>query len=395
MILTLQVNSYVHAEEIEPEILSESAIVMESTTGAILYDKNAEDMMYPASLTKIATAIYAIEKGRLNDVVTVSEEATNVDGTKVYLEVGEKVKLKKLIQGMLINSGNDAASAIAEHLHGNIEDFSHQLNGFLAEEIGVKNTHFTNPHGLYNDKHYTTAKDLAMITNYALKNETFTEIFGTKELKWKGESWDTSLVSHHQMLNGERPYNWITGGKTGFVNEAKQTLASSASDGSLDLTAIVLKADYKRDIYKDTANILDYSFAHYINKEFVPSEEYVVNDKIYTLEDTSISVTVPKAGFKEKITSQGEILLSDNEERAIQTIQLKEEEGEEGEEEHVASNQALNRSASDDDHSHYLKSIMLGTGVIILLIFLFLYQLWRKKRRKQSEMGYIVRRRNW
>ncbi|MBN6886873.1 D-alanyl-D-alanine carboxypeptidase [Cytobacillus horneckiae] len=389
LIFIFQFSHKAYAEEDIPEILSESAIVMESTTGAVLYEKNAEDIMYPASLTKIATAIYTIEKGNLNDEVIVSEEASSVDGTKVYLEKDEKVTLKKLVQGMLINSGNDAAYAIAEHLHGDAANFSKHLNDYLKNEIGVENTNFTNPHGLYDKNHYTTAKDMATITNYALENKTFTDIFGTKELKWEGESWDTTLISHHQMLNGERPYEWITGGKTGYVNEAKQTLASSANNGALNLTAIVLKADYKRDIYKDTANILDYSFSNYVNKEFVPAKEYKADDRIYKSKEPNISVTVPKTGFNEEVTKDGRLLITDNEDRAVQVIKL---EKEEQPQEIVSAHQAINSTADEGSTTLPIKSIMLGAGAVIILLTIVLFTFVKRRRAQQSHYGYIQRR---
>lgn len=205
-IFLIQFSNSVYAEtetfnELEQlEIVSEAAILMDSDTGAILYEKNAHEKMVPASLTKIATAIYAIENGDLADIVTVSESARNVEGTRVYLEAEEQVTLLKLVQGMLINSGNDAAWAIAEHIDGTINQFSKNLNTYLEQDIGVKNTHFTNPHGLYDEDHYTTAEDLAVITSYAMKNETFRQIFGETEMKWTGESWDTTIYTHHLML---------------------------------------------------------------------------------------------------------------------------------------------------------------------------------------------------
>lgn len=144
-----------------PTITSEAAILIEEKTGRILYKKNSDLKMYPASLTKVATAIYAIERGNLEDIVTVSQHARKVDGTRVYLEEGEKVPLKKLIQGLLINSGNDAGVAIAEHLDGSEEEFAINVNSYL-KEIGLQNTNFTNPHGLFNPDHTTTAGNNAI-----------------------------------------------------------------------------------------------------------------------------------------------------------------------------------------------------------------------------------------
>ncbi len=151
-------------------ISSESVILIEGTTGEILYEKNSYQSMYPASITKILTAIIAIEEGNLSDKVLISQNARDTEGTRVYLEPGEQVSLKKLVQGLLINSGNDAGVAIAEHMAGSVESFSNEMNRFTKEKIGITNSTFKNPHGLFDINHQTTAYDMAMITKYAMKN---------------------------------------------------------------------------------------------------------------------------------------------------------------------------------------------------------------------------------
>jgi D-alanyl-D-alanine carboxypeptidase len=326
LFLAFLLPSQVMAEEINqvPEIVSEAAILMDTQSGAVLYSKNADVKLVPASLTKIATAIYAIEKGNLNEMVTVSKEATEVEGTRVYLVEGETVTLKHLLQGMLVNSGNDAAAAIAIHLEGSIEAFAIKLNQYLQETIGVSSTHFTNPHGLYEENHYTTAHDLAVITNYAMKNPIFKEIFGTKELAWDGKEWDTTLVTHHLLLKGDYPYEGITGGKTGFVNEAKQTLATTAENGQIQLTAIVLKADFKKQIYHDTQALLDYGFQNYRSDKIDKSSVYQFGKQKF-IADKDIPITVPIAQFKESVTNKGELKIVNANGDTIQTVALQQE----------------------------------------------------------------------
>jgi D-alanyl-D-alanine carboxypeptidase len=260
----LQINvSYAHGKEKDfPEIQSETAVLIAAKSNQVLYDKNKDVKMYPASLTKVATAIVAIEEGNINDIVTVSENARNVDGTRVYLEPGEKVTMEKLIQGMLINSGNDAAVAIAEHMDGSVEKFCERMNRFIKKNIGVHNTHFTNPHGLFDPEHQTTAYDMAVITSYALNNAKFREIFATKELKWKGESWKTTIYNHHQMLR-DIPYDGVIGGKTGYVSKSGHTLITAAERDGITLIAVVLKSGSKKNSYRDTIKLLDYGFEHY------------------------------------------------------------------------------------------------------------------------------------
>jgi serine-type D-Ala-D-Ala carboxypeptidase (penicillin-binding protein 5/6) len=319
LILSNQVNVYA-AEKPPLEIKSEAAVLVDSETGAILYSKNSNERLYPASLTKIATAIYAIENGNIDDVVTVSARAVKEEGTRVYLVEGERVPLKKLIQGMLINSGNDAAVAIAEHLDGSVELFADNINKYLVEKIGVSNTHFTNPNGLFNENHYTTALDLALITNYAMKNPVFKEIFGTIELDWVGESWETKLLSHHRLLKGEIPVDGITGGKTGFVNESKHTLATTAENENLKLTAIVLKADSSKASYNDTVKLIEYGFSSFKHRIIKQNELFTVHKKEYYLKN-DIVVTEHVNTSEESISEQGMLEIVNNG-QVSQSIQL-------------------------------------------------------------------------
>jgi serine-type D-Ala-D-Ala carboxypeptidase (penicillin-binding protein 5/6) len=277
-LLYIPIQLPVHAEEIAPpQLESEAAILVELETGTILLEKNATKKLNPASLTKIATAIYAIENGNLEDMVIVSENAYQTIGSSVYLEIGEKISLKELLEGLLVNSGNDAGIAIAEHLSGSVKQFSEDLNAYLEKNIGVQNTHFENPHGLYHSNHYTTAEDLAMITRYAMKNKDFRKLFGMKKLKWDGEKWDTTLYTHHKLLR-ETPYPGVTGGKTGYIEEAGHTLATTAERENLDLLTVTLNTDLQMDSYQDTEELLDYGFDNFIRKgQHVTKQNKVVN----------------------------------------------------------------------------------------------------------------------
>lgn len=288
----------------EPEIASEAAILIDAKTGSVLFEKNADKKMYPASLTKIATAIYALEHGNLDDIVTVSESVSTVEGSKVYLEVGEQIPLKTLIQGLLINSGNDAGVAIAEHIHGSVEAFAKNLNSYL-KSLGLKNTHFVNPHGLFDPDHVTTAEDLAKLTRYAIQNETFREIFGTKELDWQGKSWQTTIYTHHKLMR-EKPYEGVTGGKTGYTSKSKNTLVTTAERENISLIAVVLKGDSRNIVYDDTVRLFDYGFAHY-KTGFIPKgatftangDEYKVKEDFYYTQkiDEHVSKEVSDKGI--------------------------------------------------------------------------------------------------
>lgn len=344
-----------------PEVVSESVVLLDSRSNAILFAKNEHERMYPASLTKIATAIYAIEKGHLSDIVKVNSQALEVEGTSVYLNEGEEVSLEKLIQGMLINSGNDAAAAIALHLDGSMEKFSTNINNFLRKKIGVTNTHFTNPHGLFSEDHYTTAYDLGLITNYALRNETFKEIFGTRELPWDGQSWDTTLFTHHLLLKGEIPFEGVTGGKTGFVNESKQTLATTAENDQIGVTVICLKADYKRDIYNDTINLMSFGLSSY-KSTILPTETTFKKNKDKFVLTESLYITEPIEGAVVEVNSEGELSVQDRSKAVIQTIPLEKYKIK------VSKNSLLANEQDSKNKSMSIPFIVLSVGVGFALV---------------------------
>ena len=280
-----------------PNIQSETAILMDGKTGQVLYRKNSKDAMYPASITKIVTALMAVKSNKMDEMVTVSANAREVDGTRVYLKEGEQVPLEKLVKGMLINSGNDAAIAIAEHLSGSVESFSSEMNDFLRKEVGVHNTHFVNPNGLFDENHFTTAEDMAKITQYAMKNEDFRSLFGIKQMEWSGEDWETTLINHHRLI---LDYDYVTGGKNGYVSESGFTLVTTASKGDQDLIAVTMKASDDRIAYQDTLNLFNYGFTAFSPVQFekgtelgvVDQQEYSLSDNItlYQIEDHPIDL---------------------------------------------------------------------------------------------------------
>ncbi len=266
-----------------PTIRSETAILIDGKTGQVLYEKNSSEEMYPASITKIATALMAVKSNKMDEMVTVSENARAAEGTRVYLKEGETVPLDKLVKGMMINSGNDAAIAIAEHLSGDVESFSNELNEFLSEEVGVQNTHFVNPNGLFDKEHLTTAEDMAKITQYAMKNEEFRSLFGMKQMTWNGEDWETTLINHHRLL---LDYDFVTGGKNGYVSKSGFTLVTTASKDDQELIAVTMKATDDKIAYQDTLNLLNYGFSDFTPVEFEKGTELgVVNQNKYSLSE--------------------------------------------------------------------------------------------------------------
>lgn len=365
LIFSYQTNIFAESKETLP-LKSEAAVLLDSDTNAVLFTKNADKQMYPASLTKIATAIYAIEKGNLESVATVSANAVRQDGTRVYLVEGEQVPLKKLIQGMLINSGNDAAVAIAEHIDGSVEQFAQNINEYLKQTVHVHHTHFTNPSGLFDKNHYTTASDLALITNYAIKNPVFTEIFGTKQLPWKGQSWETTILTHHTMLKGEYPYPGITGGKTGYTTESKQTLATTANNGNIRLTAVVLKSDQKRDKYNDTAQLFDYGFKSFQHRIIKQGEVFKKDTKEF-YPGNDILVTEDVQGTSKEVSKKGVLSIKNHLGNVLQVAQLKSNEPESNH----ATASAKKAKSNETDNQGLKMNLLYGFFIIAVLAVIF------------------------
>ncbi len=244
------------AQELSPN--SRAAVLIDVVSGRILYEKNMKQQLPMASTTKIMTAITAIEAGKLQELVTVSLKAQNTGGSSIYLQAGEKLMLEELLYGLMLQSGNDAAVAIAEHIGGSCEGFAGMMNR-KAAQIGALNTNFVNPHGLDQDGHYTTAEDLAKITAYALRNPVFREIVATKQKKipWWGRD-------YLRVLNNKNKILWrVEGGdgvKTGFTNNAGRCLAASATREDWQLASVVLNCG---PMWEECTALLEYGFENY------------------------------------------------------------------------------------------------------------------------------------
>src|SRR3954462_4764568 len=192
-------------------VSASSAVLMEQQSGRILYEKEAHEVRRIASITKIMTAILAIESGKLNDKVKVSENAVRAEGSSIYLKPGEKIKLEDLVYGLMLRSGNDSAVAIAEHVGGSLDGFVYLMNQ-KAEEIGMENTHFANPHGLDDhENHLSTAYDMTILTQYAMFNDTYQKIAGTKVHRVPDPTGDRDRVwsNKNRLLTGL--YEYTTG----------------------------------------------------------------------------------------------------------------------------------------------------------------------------------------
>ena len=234
------------------DVSAESACVLEAQTGQILYQKNADIKRSMASTTKIMTALVAIELGNLTDVATVSENAAGTEGTSLYLKAGDTASLSDLLYGLMLQSGNDSAIVIAEHVGGSVAAFAEKMTE-KAKAIGAKNTAFQNPNGLESEGHYTTATDLARITRAALQNETFAQICATRS---KTILDGTQTVTNHNKLLSM--YEGCVGVKTGYTKKAGRCLVSSAVRNGVQLICVTLNAP---DDWNDHKKLLDEGFS--------------------------------------------------------------------------------------------------------------------------------------
>lgn len=287
-----------------PSLLCNTAVLIDATTGTILAEKNADKKMYPASLTKIMTAILAIEMGELSDVIKVDDDTPyEIEGSHIALEPGEILTLKDMLYALMLPSANDAALAIAKHYGGSEEDFVKMMNN-KAKELGAINTNFVNPHGLHDDNHYTTAADLALITKYAMKNETFRTIVKTKryEIKQTNKKSEIRYFANLNKLVHNSGYNQIyvdgayispeyeyaTGVKTGYTPEAGNTLVASAEKNGTQLILVTMNG-VSLEMYQDAHNLFNFGFNEYESATLIDKNTFVQNIKVQNGDSKEIS----------------------------------------------------------------------------------------------------------
>ena len=276
----------------EPDIVSNAAIVIDSLTGQILYEKNAYDKNYPASITKIMTTIVALDNNvNFNDTITMSDNAIwgiERDSTNIGLDVGEKITVEDCIYATMVKSANECAYAIAEHVAGDLDSFSKLMNS-KAKEIGCEHTHFITPNGLHDDNHYTCAYDMALITKYALQNDTFRKIAGTltytvPPTNLTEES--TELWNGNKMISSVSPYyyEYCEGGKTGYTTKANNTLVTFSKKDELELICVILDCDGSKYAYTDSKALYNYCYNNY-------SYFYPLSDFSFDSDDEDMTTT--------------------------------------------------------------------------------------------------------
>ena len=255
---------------------SESSIIMEEETGRVLYEKNSQRKMLIASTTKIMTAIIVIENAKLTEIVKVGKEILKMYGTNIYLDVGEEISIEDLLYGLILRSGNDAAIALANYIAGSEEKFVQLMND-KAKEIGMNNTIFNNSHGLDdNEKNYSTAYDMALLSVYANKNSTYKKISNTKTFSAKSNNKTYLWYNRNKLL---QQYEYCTGGKNGYTPNAGKTLVSTATKDSLILTIITLNDS---DCYRTHKSLYEKYFNKYKNYTIVKKgNKYTYNKRTY------------------------------------------------------------------------------------------------------------------
>ncbi len=256
--------------DVLPNVTATSAIVIEASTGHVIYSRNADAPMFPASTTKAMTLLMALESGKLEEIVTVSENAWGTEGSTLWLEENEKIPLNDLLYGMMMVSANDASVAIAEHIDGSVENFAAHMTQ-RAKELGATHTNFTNPHGLPDDNHYTTARDLSLITAQGFKTPGFEQVVTTTEaaFNWIHDKNNKTIRTENKFL---WMYNGCNGVKTGYTQRAGRCVICAAKRNGIQLISVVLDGLY---MWNDSIILLDYGFDNIETGTLVKSDEVI------------------------------------------------------------------------------------------------------------------------
>ena len=269
-----------------PQIGAEAAIVMDASTGTILYAKNIHEELYPASTTKIMTCLLAVENASLSDKITFSNEAVFSvprDGSSIGMDVGESITLEQALFGIMVGSANEVANAVAEHVSGSIDAFVNLMNQ-RASELGCTNTHFNNTNGLQDDDHYTSAYDLALIARAFFNNELLCKVGNTPRYHFTETSTqpdDFYLNNKHKLITGEVKFDGIIGGKTGYTDQARETLVTCAERDGVKLICVILKEESPSQ-FTDTVTLFNYGFNNFTSVNVADTDtRYMPNDSLF------------------------------------------------------------------------------------------------------------------
>ncbi len=430
---TTEAPSVIHnfcESEKQLDIKARAAILVDADTGVVLYEKNADEVLYPASITKIMSALLGCEygeEGKFNETVTHSENAINGIGygsSTMGMKIGEQISLEDCLYGIMMCSANEACMALAEHIAGSVDKFVDMMNE-RAKEIGCTNTHFTNPHGFHDPDHYTTARDMSIITREAIKNEKFSEIWGTMLRTLPPTNLvneQRGLVNRAKILDDESQYYYpyIKGAKTGFHDEALNTLVTYSEKDDARLISVIMKDAGAPLAYSDTKLLFDYGFTQYSKADLYNGSEFsaeipvvqTYNNSEYPLGEINASIngnfekTVPKPINKDSITVEpvleekleAPVAIGD----VVGKLKIIYEDTEIGEMDVTASasieklsNSEMAKKVLVANIKYYGKKIVKYVGIVLgaLIIFIILIKIIRvifrqkkkkKRRRKKS-----------
>lgn len=385
-----------------PQTYAQSSIVMDMDSGAILYAKNIDEKLYPASITKLVTALVALENAKLTDRVYVTEEAVSFlewNYAQIGLQAGEEISMNEALHATLLKSANEAAYAVGANTGEGYEWFIEEMNRWV-EKVGARNSHFTNTHGLHDEQHYTTTRDMALLGS-ALRDypEAF-DIMQTLHSMIASTDVDEEekhMSQNHKMLlpNHEKYYEYTTGGKTGFTNEAGTTLVTFASKDGVNLVCVTMKS-WANNVYDDTINLFEYGFQNF-EKVFIPEED--LPKGVELLEDTGY-VMLPLGFSLQDLESE---IIRDvvDESRGILTYTY---EGQEVgrmqvsvatlEEEQVEAVQAEAEGVETEDENAFvwIRRIVVGISVVFILFLLVLKRRKIKERKRKKRRARQARK---
>lgn len=388
----------------ELEILSPSAILMDSNTGQVLYEKNSDERLYPASTTKIMTALLLLEDGDLEKLVEINKDVPDLierGSSQIYLIPGELITRKQLLFALLIDSANDAAVAIAQDISGSVEKFARKMNK-RARELGATNTNFVNPHGLHDNNHYTSARDLALIAREAMKNPIFREAVTTPRyiIPATNKQETRYLYITNRLIRKTKNKNYYyekaTGIKTGYTSKSGYALVGGASDKNLDLISVILNSTSSQ-VYEDTHALFEYGFNGF-RPEIVINKGDVVKE--ISLNDNEDTVSVLAGESFEYLR------LGDDKENIIQKIDLPDKISLPIEKNEVLGSLVLSLNGNEIgtiplisdkslENSKFMStllgkfSILKSIGIVIILFLLYRTFIYiRKKKRRRKRMFY-------
>ena len=294
----------------EPKLNARIGLIFDRNSKTILYEKNGLKQVPMASTTKIMTAIVVLENANLDDIVTISKKAAGTGGSRLGLKTNDKITVHDLLYGLMLKSGNDAAVALAEHVGGGIEQFAKLMNE-KANKMGLVNTHFITPHGLDQEKHYTTAYELAYMADYALNIPKFKKIVNSKKYNITINARSNLIGNTNELLGN---LNGVYGVKTGFTNGAGRCLVTACKRDELDIITVVLGADTKKIRTSDSIKLIEYAYKNYeviniqdIIKEQFKKWKYLNQDRIYInkAQENNLELEIEELGY-EKIAVKKE-----------------------------------------------------------------------------------------